>query len=417
MHSIGLSGEMELFSNPLFQTLGMFVGMLCSLGMHTAVKVFKIPFPGYDHSVPSEPLPTWMYFLLAVPSLFDLVATALCMFGLRLVNVSIYQMLRGGSIIFVALLKQFFLKHPLTKFMWIGVIWNVVSIVLVGYTAMISASSSDEDENSEATNNALLGVTYILCGALVQSLQYAFEEKVMNMDIAAPPLFLIGMEGFWGVIVCVFALYPAAYYMSGDDHGSIENPFNTYEMLKNSADIRNMYLFYFISVFMYNMLACLVTYMLNSVWHAILDNFRPITVWGVDLFIFYWVSTDFGEAWTPSSYIQLIGMFVLLYGTAVYNAPNPGSIQLRGGIWSCFMDFTDEYLELEDEMSDEQLNAEHDRKHGIVPSSPFRGSSSPFLTGTPNSRRKQQYTRVHNEDRIESGGISMKDRQNYGSIN
>ena len=44
------------------------------------------------------------------------------------------------------------------------------------------------------------------------------EEKVMNMDIAAPPLFLIGMEGFWGVLTCVLVLYPCAYYMEGNDH-------------------------------------------------------------------------------------------------------------------------------------------------------------------------------------------------------
>lgn len=52
-----------------------------------------------------------------------------------------------------------------------------------------------------------------------------------------------------------------------------------------------MFLLYFLSIFFYNALAVLVTFMLNSVWHAILDNFRPITVWGTDLFIFYAVTT------------------------------------------------------------------------------------------------------------------------------
>lgn len=87
----------------------MFLGMTAGLVMHAAVLYFKIPFPGYVHETskgsyttigdvpadPPKPIPTWMYFLLVIPSLFDLVATALCMFGLRYVNVSIYQMLRG----------------------------------------------------------------------------------------------------------------------------------------------------------------------------------------------------------------------------------------------------------------------------------------------------------------------------------
>ena len=90
-----------------------------------------------------------------------------------------------------------------------------------------------------------------------------------------------------------------------------------------------MFLLYFLSIFFYNALAVLVTFMLNSVWHAILDNFRPITVWGTDLFIFYVITTAFGEEWTKWSYVQLAGLFVLLYGTAVYNAPHAGSITSR----------------------------------------------------------------------------------------
>lgn len=88
---------------------GMFLGMSGALFMHFAVLFFKIPFPGYSHSTRDgyesidkdgkqsykSATPTWIYFILICPALFDLVATALFMFGLRYVNVSIYQMLRG----------------------------------------------------------------------------------------------------------------------------------------------------------------------------------------------------------------------------------------------------------------------------------------------------------------------------------
>ena len=49
LHGIGITGEVESFSKPLFQTFGMFVGMLFGLLMHWAVVFFRIPFPGYDH--------------------------------------------------------------------------------------------------------------------------------------------------------------------------------------------------------------------------------------------------------------------------------------------------------------------------------------------------------------------------------
>lgn len=388
MESVGMTGEVEKFSYPLFQTFGMFIGMTAGLVMHFCVLSFKIPFPGYNHaqkgysplenSRPNEPLPTWMYFILIIPSLFDLVATALCMFGLRYVNVSIYQMLRGSAIVFVAILKQFVLRDVLRSYMWVGVFWNVVSIVLVGLTAMLSGSS---EGGESAENNPLTGVILILLGALVQSLQYAFEEKVMSMEIAAPPLLLIGMEGLWGTIVCVTILYPAAYFMPGPDHGCIENPFNTIAMIQNSSSVQWMFFLYFLCIFAYNVLACLVTFMLNSVWHAILDNFRPITVWGTDLFIFYLITTTFGESWTIYSWIQLAGMAVLLYGTAVYNAPNSGSIKLTGGIINCFMDFSEEYDEAERELR--MAEAAGDESNHM-----YLSTMSPFMS--PRSKAKQQ---------------------------
>mmetsp|Transcript_29126 Transcript_29126/g.93196 ORF Transcript_29126/g.93196 Transcript_29126/m.93196 type:complete len:353 (+) Transcript_29126:324-1382(+) len=301
-------------------------------------------------------------FLLIVPSLFDLCATALCMYGLPHVDVSIYQMLRGGAIVFVAILKHFALGDKLRGYMWIGVFWNVVGIIIVGGVAALNGSSDESGEESgaeENQKNPLLGVCLILLGALVQSLQYAFEEKVMTMENSAPPLLLIGMEGFWGSVVCFFVLYPVVYYIPGADHGSYENPHNTMALIWNSSSVFWMVVAYFFSIFFYNMLAVLVTYMLNSVWHAILDNFRPICVWISDLFIFYVITTSFGESWTVYSYLQLLGMLVLLYGTAVYNAPNAGSIKLQGRLVDCFLKFDYDDEERTPLMSDEDRDTSY----------------------------------------------------------
>jgi hypothetical protein len=326
--------------------------------MHAVVKTCHIPFPGYTHTETSakESLPLWMYAILIIPSIFDLTATALCMFGLRDVNVSVYQMLRGSAIVFVAILKHYAIGDKLKKFMWVGVWWNVVSIVLVGLVAVFTHNQAGANAGD---HNALRGVILILSGALVQSLQYAFEEKVMTASVAAPPLLLIGMEGLWGTLLCLFVVYPVAYTVPGPDHGSYENPFNTWYMFQNSWEIQKVFMIYYASIFFYNVLAVLVTFTLNSVWHAILDNFRPITVWCSDLFIYYWISSRFGEEWTNWSYLQLLGLFVLLYGTAIYNAPNAGSLELRGGFSNLFMDFSEEYDELRAANEElEKLNTE-----------------------------------------------------------
>lgn len=154
-------------------------------------------------------------------------------------------------------------------------------------------------------------------------------------------------EGFWGALICVTVLYPIAYLTPGQDvGGSFENPFNTFYMITHSSEIAWMTFLYLFSITAFNIFCVLITFMLNSVWHAILDNFRPITVWSSSLFIFYFVQPSFGESWTNWSYMQLLGLFVLLYGTAIYNAPNPGSFKLEGDLASCFIDCSDEYKEL-----------------------------------------------------------------------
>ena len=69
----------------------------------------------------------------------------------------------------------------------------------------------------------------------------------------------------------------------------------------------------------------------------------PPTVWLTDLFIYYFISPSFGEEWSEESYFLIAGILVLSYGMSIYNAPNAGSILLKGN-WDSFgIDCTKEY--------------------------------------------------------------------------
>ena len=109
------SPRTESFDKPLFLTSAMFVGMLLVLPMHWVVSIFKLNFPGYefdndeeviqndkgspDHleeaqkSTPdldSTQMSTMhLYFILIIPAVCDLVATAMFMIGLQYLDVSI----------------------------------------------------------------------------------------------------------------------------------------------------------------------------------------------------------------------------------------------------------------------------------------------------------------------------------------
>jgi hypothetical protein len=51
-------------------------------------------------------------------------------------------------------------------------------------------------------------------------------------------------------------------------------------------------------------------------------------------------------------------MFVLLYGTAVYNAPNSGSVRLEGQWYVLGFDYSSEYKEIEMEEEENELDEE-----------------------------------------------------------
>lgn len=86
------------------------------------------------------------------------------------------------------------------------------------------------------------------------------------------------------------------------------------------------------------------------------------------MFIYYVITEtgNYGEPWTKYSWIQLSGMVVLLYGTAVYNAPNAGSIRLEGRWFHLGFDFRHEYELIEMEIQEEQIDREwEDRKQSF----------------------------------------------------
>lgn len=128
-------------------------------------------------------------------------------------------------------------------------------------------------------------------------------------------------------MLSTFLLYPICWFIPGPDFGSYENPINTLTMLSNSATIQTLTLTFCALVFVLNSFSVLVTYMMSSVWHAILDNFRPITIWVTQLAIYYsFTDGQYGEAWTDGSWLELGGMLLLLVGTAIYN----GSLRVPG---------------------------------------------------------------------------------------
>ena len=214
------SQQEESFHKPLFLTFVMFLAMMLVLPLHWVAMIFKIHFPGYKFRIEDEGADTRndyfnfkpesssatsirMYFILAIPAIFLLIANALMMIGLQYLDVSIHQTLRGSLIIFVALLKEYVLKHHLLKFHWVGVFWNMVSVVLVGVAALLAGYGGDEGSKDVTTAEIVLGVGLTLLGTVAKALISVTEEHIMKMDDPAPPLLVTGMIGRWMNLIAV----------------------------------------------------------------------------------------------------------------------------------------------------------------------------------------------------------------------
>jgi len=95
----------------------------------------------------------------------------------------------------------------------------------------------------------------------------------------APPLVVIGCEGLWGTALTLLLVYPLAFALPGDDGGRFEDPFDALAMVRNSEALQRLVLLFVLFVTGYNCMAVYVTSFLSAIWHAILDNFRPVTIW------------------------------------------------------------------------------------------------------------------------------------------
>ncbi len=93
---------METFNPPLFQTWLMFLGMSFALPAHYLSEWYRHKKAETDPATAAElakenKVTARTYMLLGIPSLFDLLATCLMVFGLLHINASIWMLLRGGG--------------------------------------------------------------------------------------------------------------------------------------------------------------------------------------------------------------------------------------------------------------------------------------------------------------------------------
>lgn len=320
--SIGIDGQEHKFAKPGFQNLGMFFGMTLCLVLFEATRCRtpatdeeRLPLKTADASaVSASRLPTdWrVYYVVLVPAICDFLATYAMNIGLIWINASVWQMVRGSIIFFSAMIRWLWLKRKIHTFQWCGVAIVMAALCIIGY-ACIHAENSDALTSTESQK--LLGVLLVFVAQLVQATQTVVEEHLLH-DISASDMQIVGLEGFWGLLLCLTVALPLGSYLPYD--GLHEDTWDTFVMLKNNPQLCVLVVIYCLVILGFNVFAMRVTMYINSVTRNILDTVRTMFIWIILTVVHYTVSDNYGEPWSSWSLVQLAGFVVLLSGLFIY---------------------------------------------------------------------------------------------------
>lgn len=95
----------------------------------------------------------------------------------------------GSVIIFVGILSVAFLERVLKKKEWVGIIFVILGLVVVGLSDFLFLDETKKDSNSVITGDLLIVIAQI-----ITAVQMVVEEKyVAGLDI--PSLQAVGWEG------------------------------------------------------------------------------------------------------------------------------------------------------------------------------------------------------------------------------
>lgn len=363
----GIDGTYHEFAHPWVQTLNMFIGeALCLLFYHlgqyrenrsqsnttttTTTDQFlrnktlrfttlhdnkenqnnlDVPLIAKEPKAIPDPIPFNRY-LMILPATLDLLGTTLSGIGLIYVAASVWQMLRGSIILFTGILSRVVLKRVLLQYNYLGMFIVIGGLVLVGVAATIQSSGSGDTD----AGKTVLGMSLVLLGMMVNAVQFIFEEMLLK-DKNYPPLRVVGWEGIWGFLLCLFVFLPITYFIPAEETtdgsgagvlGRYENSLDALWMMADNPVIMLYSILALFSISSYNFFGLNISKHVSSLTRAVLDSLRTIVIWAFEVILFYGTGSQnkppqdqVGEEWTVYSWVQVAGFLILVTGTMTYS--------------------------------------------------------------------------------------------------
>lgn len=298
----------HMFSHPYLQGVGMFLGEFSCLIIFYMMTIYRNIKARNNPDSPLPPVHSCNPFLFILPAICDMCATTTVYFGLNFTYASSFQMLRGSVIIFTTLLSILFLKKRVRMYQWVGVVFVILGLGVVGLADMFFSKST-----TYSFGDIIMGDTLIILAQLITACQMVVEEKFVSGNVH--PLQAVGWEGFWGALMLGSLLYPLSHFNVGARF-SPNLPYHTLEdvidglyQMSNNHTIIYATLGNMISIACFNFFGISVTKNMAATTRMVLDSMRTIVIWAFSI----------GLGWQSFVPLQLVGFNSLLVGMAWYN--------------------------------------------------------------------------------------------------
>ena len=304
-------------------TFGMFIGELFSIFYYIFIIIRRKkdnPKKNQEENPKKIPVPT--NFIFSISALCDLFSTTLHTFGLSYLTSSIFQMLRGFGLFFTCLLSKVILKNEIYRHQYFGVGTLILGLIIIGVNSILI------EERQVEAKPAFVGIILLFLGQFFNAIENIVQKKFVKKYIIHPSQ-LVGFEGLWGS--CIYLILLIVFqniscddwvdkfkkgicFTNDEDISYIENSKFALEQMWDNKYLLILYMFYVISISLYNLVGIKLTELVSSTARVVVDEARTVFIW-----LFFIIFDPVEGTHEEFNYLQLIGYIFLLFGTIIYN--------------------------------------------------------------------------------------------------
>ncbi|KAL0238835.1 hypothetical protein PCE1_004526 [Barthelona sp. PCE] len=318
--------QVQRFEAPIFYTLLMFVAE--SILMISAKKKTK---KGKNSNNPFEYVLVTetekkaqkkqkkkFIFYTTAASCCDLLASTISGIAMVYVDATIMQLLRGSTIVFVAIGEQMYRKKlnlpSKTKKQAMSLLLSILGLSFVGVASVYTNASGHTVVHASTTTQIVCIIASIL-GESLHAVQ-SIVEALLLKDVEYPTEKVVGAEGISGTLVTLVFLIPVAQIFKSSPIG--EDSFETFDALSQSMVLKLLCLAFAMGVLFLNYLGLLIMCKLSPMHRVLLDALRAFFLFLTNVILHHF-NPQYGEMICVYTIFELLGFVMLLTSTIAYN--------------------------------------------------------------------------------------------------